>query len=205
MFYDRIHNTSSLLRISEQVFRKGEICEIHKLYSHPNIAQYLGFQVQNRQITGICYRKEIDILMQRVSPKSRMKQKFKYNNQFLKNGNSCLYGVEMGIRHLRSLSLVHNDINPSNVLIDEDIDEYTSVTIDLDSCRPVGEGLERVGQTFELYDESIQLSLLSNDWMDCTRFESGWVIMASKISNSRIDRKDRKSKSHPVCLYWKRS
>lgn len=92
-----------------------------------------------------------------------MKRAFMYDGRSLKNRDGCLHGVEMGIRHLHSLGLIHNDINPSNVMIDESTDKDTSIIIDFDSCRPVGESLEEVGRTFEWYDESVQLSLPSND------------------------------------------
>lgn len=161
--YDRIHNTPSVSRISERVLREAEVCEILKLHPHPNIAQYLGCQVRNGRITGICFNKYSDTLMHRVNPKSRMKRAFIYDGRSLKNRDGCLHGVEMGIRHLHSLRLIHNDINPSNVMIDEDTDKDTSIIIDFDSCRPVGESLEEVGRTFEWCDESVQLSLPSND------------------------------------------
>lgn len=92
-----------------------------------------------------------------------MKQAFVYDDRSLKNCDGCLHGVEMGIRYLHSLGLIYNDINPSNIMIDEDTNKDTSIIIDFDSCRPVGESLEVVGRTFEWYDESVQLSLPSND------------------------------------------
>ena len=87
-----------------------------------------------------------------------MKQAFIYDGRSLKNRDACLHGVEISIRHLHSLGLIHNDINPSNVMIDEDTDKDESIIIYFDSCRPVGESLEEVGRTFEWCDESVQLS-----------------------------------------------
>lgn len=162
--YDRIHDTPNASSISERVLKEAEVCEILKLHPHPSIAQYLGCQVCNGRITGICFSKYSDTLMHRVNPKSRMKRAFIYDGRALKNPDDCLYGVERGLRHLHSLGLVHNDINPSNIMIDEDTDEEdTPVIIDFDSCRPVGESLEGVGRTFEWYDERVQRSLPSND------------------------------------------
>ncbi len=101
--------------------------------------------------------------MQTVHFKSRIKQAFIYDGQSLENRHACFYGVEKSSWHLRSLGLVYNDINPCNVLFDEDIDEDTSIIIDFDSRRPSGEGLEGIGRTFEWYNESVPLFLSSND------------------------------------------
>ena len=114
--YDRIHNTSNASWISEWVLKEAEVCEILKLPLHPSIAQYLGCQVRNGRITGICFAKYSDTLMQRVNPKSRMKRAFIYDGRALKNPSDCLCVVERGIRHLYFLGLLHNDINPSNIM-----------------------------------------------------------------------------------------
>lgn len=88
-----------------------------------------------------------------------MKRDVVYKDRPLQIRDDCLNGVEKGIVHLHSLGLIHNDINPSNIMFDEDV----PVIIDFDSCRPVGQSLEGVGRTFEWYDESVQYSLPSND------------------------------------------
>ena len=49
-----------------------------------------------------------------------------------------LEDILKGIRHLHSLGLVHNDINPANIMLDNN---GTAVLIDFDSCRRVGESL----------------------------------------------------------------
>lgn len=109
--YDRIHNTPSVLRISERAR------EILKLHPHRNIAQYLGCQVCNGRITGIRFTKYSDTLMHRVNPKSQMKRAFIYDGRSLRNHDGCLHWVEIGIRHLHFLGLIHSNINPSNVMI----------------------------------------------------------------------------------------
>lgn len=73
-------------------------------------------------------------------------------------------GVEIDIRHLHSLVLVHNDINSSNELFDEDTNKDNSIIIDFDSWWPVEENLEGVGRTLEWYDESVNLFLRRNNW-----------------------------------------
>lgn len=47
----------------------------------------------------------------------------------------CLSGIRSGIEHLHELGLVHNDINPTNIMFRLD---YTPVIIDFDSCEKEG-------------------------------------------------------------------
>lgn len=51
--------------------------------------------------------------------------------------SDVLAGVERGIRHLPGLGWVHNDINPSNIMLDGD----EGVVIDFGLCSRVGESL----------------------------------------------------------------
>jgi len=49
-----------------------------------------------------------------------------------------LRGIQEGIQHLHSLGLIHCDINPANIVMDEG---DTPVIVDFDSCRRKGEEL----------------------------------------------------------------
>ena len=76
-------------------------------------------------------------MMQRVYLKGQMKKAFIYDGQSLNNRYGCLYLVEIDVRQLHFLDLVHNDINLSNILFDEDIDEAKSVImLELQPCLP---------------------------------------------------------------------
>lgn len=55
------------------------------------------------------------------------------------NREACLHGIEDGVEHLHRLGLVHNDLKPSNIMVDGD--GATPVIIDFDSCRREGEKL----------------------------------------------------------------
>jgi tRNA A-37 threonylcarbamoyl transferase component Bud32 len=55
--------------------------------------------------------------------------------------------------------LVHNDINPSNIMLDGD----EGIIIDFGSCRRVGESVEDAGRTYEWYDESVETARPQND------------------------------------------
>ena len=49
----------------------------------------------------------------------------------------CSRGIEAGVRHMHKLGLVHNDLNPSNIMMDGD----NPVIIDCDSCKREGDEL----------------------------------------------------------------
>ena len=89
-----------------------------------------------------------------------MKRSFTFDPQTLKDPGKVLQGIENGIRHLHELNLVHNDLNPSNVML---LHDDTPVIIDFDSCRQIRQSLEGVGRTYEWHDEDVRISLPSND------------------------------------------
>jgi serine/threonine protein kinase len=98
-------------------------------------------------------------LMQEVNPGDLMKRKLRSDYQRSKDYSNVLAGIESGIKHLHAVGLVHNDINPSNIMLDGD----EAVIIDFGSCRRVGESLEGAGRTYEWYDEQVKTALPQND------------------------------------------
>lgn len=97
--------------------------------------------------------------MQEVNPGSLMKRKLRSSRQVTKDYSRVLTGIKDGIKHLHSLGLVHNDINPSNIMLDGD----RAIIIEFGSCRKLGQSLEGVGRTYEWYDEQVQQSSFEND------------------------------------------
>jgi serine/threonine protein kinase len=75
---------------------------------------------------------------------------------------ASLDGIFQGIKHLHSLGLVHNDINPTNILFDE---YGTPVLIDFDSCRKVGESLRdtETKRTHQWHDPKTDTASEKND------------------------------------------
>ncbi|EED21220.1 conserved hypothetical protein [Talaromyces stipitatus ATCC 10500] len=140
--YDRICEGPQSNLIAESLLREAYVCELLTEHMHPNIASYLGCQVSNE-----------------VNPNNFMKRKSRAMRQTTKDYSNVIAGIESGIRHLHSLGLVHNDINPSNIMLDGD----QAVIIDFGSCRPVGESLQDVGRTYEWYDEKVEQSIPEND------------------------------------------
>ncbi|WDK16863.1 serine/threonine-protein kinase [Colletotrichum graminicola] len=110
-----------------------------------------------------------------------MKRKFSTTRQGVGNHGRQLDDIEDGIKHLHSLGLVHNDLNPSNILING----CTWVIIDFGSCRYKGERLDSVGRTYECFDEAVHSSRPQND-LDALREIRNWLEGVPPIhSNSK--------------------
>ena len=159
--YDRTRQGPQPDQLADSFLMEVEVCETLRKHPHPNIAEYLGCQVSQERITGICFAKYHRTLMQAVNPTCYMKRKSRDIRRETKDYSHILQGVESGIRHLHSLGLIHNDINPSNIMLD---DNGIAIIIDFGSCRREGEGLDDVGRTYEWYDESVEHSIPKNDF-----------------------------------------
>ncbi|KAK4866235.1 hypothetical protein LT330_008576 [Penicillium expansum] len=157
--YDRISKSPQPNEIAESILAEAKVCELLMQNSHPNIAIYHGCQVSGDRITGLCFKKYSHTLMKEVNPGSLMKRQARSTRETRKDYSGVLDGIESGIRHLHSLGLVHNDINPSNIMFDGD----ELVIIDFGSCRPIGDSIEGSGGTYEWCDQKVQLSLPGND------------------------------------------
>jgi serine/threonine protein kinase len=169
--YDRVLSSDNPYQIADRVLQECQTCEFLKKHPHPNIAEYLGCESRNEVITGICLTKYPQTLMERVNSRSHMKRSFTFDHQTLKDPGKVLQGIENGIRHLHQLNLVHNDLNPSNIML---LHDDTPVITDFDSCRQIGQSLEGVGRTYEWHDEDVRISLPSND-LDALREIREWL------------------------------
>lgn len=78
-----------------------------------------------------------------------------------------------GIKHLHSIGLVHNDLNPANIMFDQD---DMLVLIDFDSCRYIGEPLRSTGtkRTHHWHDPSVDSSMEKND-LDAFKDLQTWL------------------------------
>ena len=84
-----------------------------------------------------------------------------------------LEDILTGIQHLHKLGLVHNDINPANIMLDED---GTVILIDFDSCRRVGEsfGESHTKRTHHWHNPGVDTALEKND-MDAWEELKTWL------------------------------
>ncbi|KAK0112608.1 hypothetical protein ONS95_014351 [Cadophora gregata] len=90
---------------------------------HPNIAKYHGCIVKRGRLVGIVLDKYASTLENRVVEDSRPFCKTLFLRQ-----------LKSAIDHVHSLGLAHNDINPNNIMVDEN---DTTFLIDFGSCKPI--------------------------------------------------------------------
>lgn len=104
---------------------RNEVDVYENLLQHPhiNIAEYLGCEVQGGRISAICLVEYNQSLMQLLNPGSLSKRAFAREKRGqMMNGlqrDSVVEGVRAGLAHIHSLGLVHNDLNPANIMLDK--------------------------------------------------------------------------------------
>ena len=139
------------VRICDVLLEEARTCEILRKNLHPNIAQYLGCVVQGGRINGLCFLKYNMTLADRLKDHDRLLDADKFWN-----------GIKDGVEHLHSLGIIHNDLNPRNVMLDSN---DTPVIIDFDSCRREGEKLLKAG-TFGWTEWTSEIAARQNDYDD---------------------------------------
>lgn len=163
-------------KIKNNVLREITACEILRQHPHRNIAQYHGCEVDNGHVTGLCFKKYRNSLHDKLNPHNLNKIAFQ-KSQRPPSADALRYlrSIEAGLRHLHSLGLSHNDLNPANVMLDQ---EDEPVIIDFDSCLSNGTGLGMTKRTYGWHDEEIQISQFNNDYEALSELRS-WLIGSS--------------------------
>ncbi|KAG5957702.1 hypothetical protein E4U56_006040 [Claviceps arundinis] len=135
--------------ISKLVLHEIEALELLRKHPHPNIVEYRGCIVTDGRVSGLCLAKCKMTLFERI----------KVGTPFDKD--IFLDGIERGIRHLHSLDIVHNDINPSNIMLDE-LDR--PVIIDFDGWQKNGQELGMKNGTLNWRIEGEKYVRFENDF-----------------------------------------
>lgn len=144
------------LDYGQNILTELEACETLRLHPHPNIAQYMGCVVTEGRVKGLVFAKYSITL-----------------SEVLKDGvpfdkDSCLRGIEAGVRHMHQLGLVHNDLNPANIMMDGD----NPVIIDFDSCKREGDKLGSKGGTFGWALDDEDYARWDNDWYSFAKIQA---------------------------------
>lgn len=140
-------DTAASLDPGALLLQEAKIFEILKKHPHPNIAHFYGCIVQDKRLKGLCFKKYTMTLSQAVRESVSL------------GTDAILRGIEAGINHLHNLGLVHNDLNPSNIMIDG----QAPVIIDFDSCKAEGTTLGIKGGTLGWDTCDTNLSEREND------------------------------------------
>ena len=141
-------DTKTSTELSGLLLSEAEVCEILRASPHPNIAQYLGCQVEDDKIMGLCFVKYGMNLHKRVQDSRPF------------DTDLILQGIQQGIRDLHSLGLIHCDISPANIVMDHG---DTPVIVDFDSCRRNGEELGPKRGTWGWTNEDSEFARPEND------------------------------------------
>jgi serine/threonine protein kinase len=117
--------------MSKLLLQEAEILELLERSPHPNIVRYHGCLIKRGRIVGLVLDRYPATIEQRLK-----------NGVQNFNAESCMNGITSAVEHLHSLGLAHNDLNPSNIMVDE---HDTPIIIDYGSCQPFGKGLITTG------------------------------------------------------------
>jgi len=151
-------------RIPDLFLAEARICEILKKHPHPNIAQYFGCLTRHGRITGLCLRKY------HMTLEDRLKSDRPVPRDILK-------GIQEGLHHLHNLGLIHNDVNPSNIMFKANDD--TPVIIDFDSCGREGNKLVKAG-TLGWSDDSFDFVTPRNDYYGLQKIHDAIELQAGR-------------------------
>lgn len=143
---------------SRLLLEEAQVCEILRKNPHPNITEYLGCVVHENRITSLCFVKYDATLAMLVA---QMPHKVDQIGRI-----SLLNGIEAGVQHLHKLGLIHNDLNPSNIMIDA---ENVPRIIDFDSCQKLGQPLGSKSGTIGFFKEGAEFAQVENDHYALTK------------------------------------
>jgi serine/threonine protein kinase len=150
-------DTLASTQMSSQILHEIRICELLRLHPHPNIVTYEGCVVRSGHIRGLCFSRCRMTLAQRLSDAPDFDK------------NLCFQGIERGIHHLHTLGLVHNDINPTNIMMD--VNDNPCI-IDFDSCQFQGQKLGLKGGTRGWTKEGEAYARLENDYFSLAKLRA---------------------------------
>ncbi|KAF2179157.1 hypothetical protein K469DRAFT_674859 [Zopfia rhizophila CBS 207.26] len=148
--------------VPRMLLEEAEVLEFLKQHPHPNLIRYHGCTANRGYITGIALDKHDVILLYRHEDVSRDL-----------NIAACMDGIRAGVRHLHSLGLAHNDLNPMNIAVDHD---DNPIILDFGSCKRFGERLLFAG-TDGWVDEDYSTSAQCHDEAAIDKIEA-WLIEA---------------------------
>jgi serine/threonine protein kinase len=145
--YDTLAGTDSLSRL---LLQEAEALELLSgIRQHPNVVRYHGCLVKRGRIVGIVLDRLTELLEYRFEDKGR--EPF--------DAEACMRKMKSVVQFLHSQGLAHNDIKPTNIMLNEHDEPYI---IDLGSCLPFG-SLLITGGTLGWIDEEYTHSARWND------------------------------------------
>ncbi|PPQ84084.1 hypothetical protein CVT25_003604 [Psilocybe cyanescens] len=115
--------------VTELVMAEVGVLEIISKKAHPNVNKYLGCIRNGDAIGGICLQKHDWTLSDLVEGKIPADRTPPFQPDVI------ISGIRAALDHIHSFGLVHDDVNPRNIMVDN---AGNPIIIDFDSCVPVG-------------------------------------------------------------------
>jgi serine/threonine protein kinase len=126
--YDQYKENDSLDSFPIMILEEVKALELVSQHPHPNIIRYHGCRVRRGRITAIVLDKHPYSLRDLADNKALGTL----------DKEAFMNALESAVRHLHSLGLAHNDINPRNILVDAN---GMPVLADFGSCNKIGQKL----------------------------------------------------------------
>lgn len=145
--------------VPRMLFEEAEVLEFLKDHHHPNIVRYYGCTVNRGRITGLALERYRVILQYRY-------EDVPHDLDIA----TCMDGIRAGVSHLHSHGLAHNDLNPTNIALDDD---DNPIILDFGSCKKFGEELLS-GGTYGWIDEDYSTSEQLHDESALDKIEA-WL------------------------------
>ncbi|KAF2247605.1 hypothetical protein BU26DRAFT_520707 [Trematosphaeria pertusa] len=123
--------------LSDLLYREVRIMEVIAKHPHPNIIGYHGVRVRRGRITGMVLNRHKDTLLNHLRGGRAI------------NKGAFMQALASAVAYLHSICLAHNDINPENVMVDE---QDMPILIDFGSCQPPGKRLLTAGTLGWVWD-----------------------------------------------------
>ncbi|KAF2636332.1 hypothetical protein P280DRAFT_460211 [Massarina eburnea CBS 473.64] len=162
-------------------FEEAETLEFLHQHHHPNIIRYHGCTINRGRITGLALERHEVILQYRY-------EDVPHNLDIA----ACMNGIQAGVRHLHSLGLAHNDLNPMNIALNGD---DNPIILDFGSCKKFGEELLS-GGTYGWIDEDYSTSAQRHDETAMAKIEAWLVEEEHKRAASTLE--DRLYNQHKL-------
>lgn len=160
------YNPATSSKLGCQLLDEAEVCQALMAHPHPNIVKYLGCVVEGGVVKGLCF----------VEHSQTLAQKMKKGEPL--NIDLCMAGIENGVRHLHKLGFIHNDLNPSNIMMDGD----DPIIIDFDSSKREGEELGWKQGTPGWAEEGLRYADRDNDFYSLSKIRK-WLPGVNSVTD----------------------
>lgn len=130
------------------LLEEAQVLQFFQQHPHPNLIKFHGCTINRGRMTGIALDKDGIVLQ--------------YRHRDVPcplDIDACMHKIREEVKHIHSLRFAHNDLNPTNMLLDNN---DNPVIIDFGSCKRVGEELIS-GGTYGWIDEDYSTSAQSYD------------------------------------------